>query len=523
MRRILAATLLLSPLVHAADAPPSKKAEAPPLMVQALTAATHELTNAIENGDNLNKTFAALATFSHSPETVKLLTEAFGDARPWSIEQRGIDKGRTSYQWLLKPLQQTTPAGGTLAWSGLPVDFGVDKSGKLLDYRGDWSSLSFEDKTARMMMARLGFNARQRRGAGNIWYGDMRGTIDSIVFEGKDSPLTIAMRGMDFNGKVVERARTVDMTQSFGIKSIEAAGEQVDDFRVALRVLNIDKAALVAMRAAEKKMSAQQVASKDDLSAMMPLFKAFARGATAHKTAVHLDEFSLRFHGHQAMMRGRIGLDPVPGNKVGDLPGLVKYINARLIIKVPVALVREVALAIARQQAAAASKAQPLAPSQDAAALGQSIADAMIGKLLGNGYARLENDVLVSSIEFRGGVLRMNGKKIDLPAPGQPADPAKLTTFMQARRITDSCTLPDYPAQIVAQDAPLALTLQFVVDPEGRLHELNLAEASGNPDYDSAVLAAFGACRFIPALQNGKPVQHAMTHTLTREPGSVRP
>lgn len=523
MRRVLAATLLLSPLAQAADAPPPKKPEAPPLMVQALSAAAHELTNAMENGADLNKTFASLTTFSHSPETVKLLTEAFGDARPWSIERRGPDKGRSSYQLLLKPVQQTTPAGGSLAWSAFPIDFWVDKSGKLLDYRGDWSSLSFEDKTARMTMARLGFDARQRRGAGNIWYGDIRGTVDSILFEAKESPFTLKMRDMDFDAKALERTRTVDMTQRFGIKSIEAAGEQVDDFRIALRVLNIDKAALVAMRAAEKKMSAQQVAIKDDLSAIMPLFKAFARGATAHKTAVHLDEFSLRFHGHQAMMRGRIGLDPVPANKVGDLPGLVKYINARLSIQVPVALVREVALVMARQQAAAASKAQPQAQPQDAAALAQSIADAMIGKLLGNGYARLENDVLVSTIEFRGGVLRVNGKKIDLPPPGQPSAPAKLTTFMQARRVTDSCTLPDYPAHIVAQDASLALTLQFVVDPEGRLQELNLAEASGNPDYDSAVLAAFGACRFIPALQNGKPVQHAMTHTLKREPGSVRP
>ena len=526
MRRALAASLFLAPLVHAAPAAEAvpKTPQQPPLLLRAMTAASQEMQNVVEDGAHLGKTFDALIDFQHSPETARLLREALGDERPWSMEKRAPEKGRAAYRWLLKPVHQTTAGGGTLIWNELPIDLLVDKSGKAVDYRAAWPLLSYEDKDVRTTMEGAAVEGTQRRGGADIWFGDLSGKIDSIRIEGKTSPVAMTMRELTMAGKVLERPRTVDMTQSFGIKAIEVAGERLDDFKMAFRIVNLDKASLVAMRAAaKKKRGAKRLSPEEELNAMMPLLKTFVRGATRHKTAMVFDEISIGFHGYKALLRGRLGLEKVTEADVADMKRLVKNVDARFEVRVPVALVREVALVMARQQAAAAAKAQPLAPPQDAAALAQSITDAMVGKLLGNGYARLENDVLVSTIAFRDGVLRVNGKKIDLPAPAQPSTPAKLSTFMQARRIAESCTLPDYPSEVVTQDAPLALTLQFVVDPEGRLHELQLAQPSNRPDYDQAVLTAFAGCRFIPALDNGKPVRHAMTHTLKREPGSVRP
>lgn len=231
---------------------------------------------------------------------------------------------------------------------------------------------------------------------------------------------------------------------------------------------------------------------------------------------------SFAFRGHKAVLKGRVGLDAVPGAELGDMARVARRVNGRFEVRVPVALVREVALAVARQQAAAAK--QPQAQPQDLAVVAQSMTDAIIGKLLGSGYARLQDDVLVSTIAFRGGVLRVNGKKVELPKPAKAPVPQGAATFMQARRITDSCTLPDYPAQVVEKDARLELKLHYVVDQEGKLRDLQLAQASDQPGYDAAVLAAFADCRFIPALRDGKPVEHVVTdHVLTREPGSVRP
>lgn len=524
IRRVLAAAILLAPLAHAATEPPKKAPEPPPLMMQAFTAAMHELQNAVDDGASLHKIFDKLINFQHSPETAKMLLDSFGNPRPWTLEKGGRQGERTAYRGSLLPLQRTTPAGNVLSWSEFPIDLLVDKSGNALDYRGVWPSISFEDQDARMTMSNLSVSGNQHRGGSQLWFGTMQGGLERIEFSGKTKPFTIAMRDTTFAAQMLERPRTVDLVHSFGIKSIEVEGLRIDDFKMALRIANIEKSALVALREAEKKASAREVATRDDLSAMMPLLKSFVRGAARHKTALMIEEMSVAFHGHKALLRGRVGLDQVREADMADMKRVGKLVDARFEIKVPVALVREVALVMAQQQAAAANKTQ--AQPQDAATLAQSITDAMVGKVLGNGYARLKDDVLVSTITVRAGVLRINGKKVDLPTPPEktpPQTPAKAALFMQARRITDSCTLPDYPAEVVAQDGALALTLEFVVDPKGELQDLTLAQASTRPDYDSAVLAAFADCRFIPALSDGKPVKHAMTYTVTREPGSVRP
>ncbi|MGX4641676.1 DUF945 family protein [Massilia sp. SYSU DXS3249] len=519
MRRVLAATLFISPFVHAAEQAPKPAAKAPPVMVQAFTAAAHELQNAMEDGADLHKTFDKLVNFQHSPDVAKLLAEGFGNERPWTMEKRGVENGKAAYRWQLNALHQTTPAGSTLQWSEFPIDFWLHKSGKSADYRAAWPLLTFEDKDARLTMRDATLAGTQRRGAGNIWFGSMQGGVASFEIAGKTNPITVALRDMYFAANILERPRTVEMTQAFGIKTMEFAGERVDDFKMNVRIVNIEKAALVALRAAEKKMSAKQVATSDDFAAVMPLLKSMVRGAARHKTALLVDEMSLAFHGHKALLSGRVGIDGSAAAGSADMALLAKRVNARFDIKVPVALMREIALAVARQQAAKAPQAQ----AQDPVKVAQGIGDAIIGKLLANGYARLENDVLLSTVEFRNGVLRVNGKKIDLPKPAKGPAPAAAANFMQARRITDSCTLPDYPREVVEQNAALELTLQFVVDPAGQLRDLQLAQGSGHAEYDAAVLAAFGGCRFIPALKDGKPVEHALTHTVSREPGSVRP
>jgi TonB family protein len=522
LRRILAATVFIAPLSHAADEAAKPAAAAQPVMFQAFAAAVQEMRQAYDQDAHPNAYFEKMLTFQHSPETMQLIVEAFGTDRPWGLEKVGVEQGKTHWRSPLFALRRTTPSGGTVEWSELTSDVLVDQAGKTLEFRAAWPSFSYEDKDA-LITLRDGALAGTNRRSGKLWYGNMEGSLASVEVAGKTKPLSMAMRDLRFASKVEERPRTVQMTQTFGIKAIEFAGERIDDFTIAMRVANLEKAALVAMQEAEKKLGAKQVATRDDLSAMMPLFKTMLRGAAKYKTALLVDEMSFAYHGHKAMLKGRVGLDGVREADLADMAKVAKRVQARVEIKVPLALVREVALTVARQQlaaAAAAGKAQ--AQPQDLAKVAQSVTDAVVGKLLGNGYARLQNDMLVSTIEFRDGVLRVNGKKIDLPKPAKAPAPGA-ANYMQSRRITDSCTLPDYPAQVVEKDAELALTLQYVVDPEGKLRDLQLAQPSGFTDFDGALLRAFNECRFIPALKDGKPVEQTVTQTFRREPGSTRP
>jgi|GEM_PF-7117517 len=522
LSRALLASLCATPLAIAAQdaAPPFPVTPVQSELALALTAAAQEVQDVLDTRAPLAHNLDRLKTFEHSPATASSLKALTGEARPWSFTQRA---DKSAYRWTVHPLRYTAPAGGQFESSEIGVDLRLDKTGKQLSYQFDWPLLSWEDSEARIAMRDASLNATQRRGPGPLWYGDMQGKVAGIELEGRGQhAFTLQMRDLWLRSSVKEKGANLSIVQSFGIKSLEGFGQQVEDIKFAYRLDNLSRASAIALAETQRKSNLQSTPDKQDIERMLPMLQEMLRMAARNKTALKIEELSFAYHGQKALLRGRLGLNGVQDADLKDLRRLVKRIDARFELRVPVGLVREIATTVAEQQAQAqAAKGGAPGPSAE------NLTDALVGKVLGNGYARLENDVLVSTIEIRGDKLHVNGKLIDLPkAPAQQQEqrgPAGLHTFMQARRIGDSCTLPDYPAAVVAGDAPLELTLQFTVDPNGDLRDLRVARASAYPEYDGALLQAFGGCRFVPALRDGKPVEHNDSFILKREPGSARP
>jgi len=506
----------------AAEEVPAPQLATSTKLAGAATAAIKEIQQVLDGKETLARKLDRLTTFRHTPETAAALIPFFGNERPWTLE-KSATPGTPGYRWTLQPLRYTTPGGSVLEWSDFPIDLTIDKSGKGLQFGGAWTTLSFESESGRIEMRDASVSGVQRKGSGPFWLGTMEGNIASVAFDiRKPQAASFTMRDLWMRSKVKERPKTVEYAQSFGIKAVEVAGHQVDDLVFTYRVANLDKAALIALYQADRKLDAKRTAAAE-LEAILPLFRQFARTASKNKTTLHIDEISAAYRGHKAVLSGSVVAAGVTEADLKDMARFVKRIDARFELRVPVLLLREVATSIAQQQAKAAQGGA----APDVAKAAQDMTDAMVGKVLGNGYARLENGVLVAPIQFRGGVLRVNGKLVDLPKKPAPQQgtlpPAKLHTFMQARRINDSCILPDYPAAVIERDAPLELSLRYTVDTNGVLRDVQVAQASAEPGYDAAVLQAFGSCRFIPALQDGKAVEHTDTFTLTRAPGSTRP
>lgn len=521
----LLASLFVSPLpIAAQDTPPPAAPAKPPAseLAIAVNTAAQEIQDVLDTRAPLANNLERLKTFQHTPATAASLQALTGEARPWSFEQRADKSG---YLWTVHALRHATPGGGVLESSAVPIDIRLDKTGKQLSYHFDWPLLSWEDKEGRIAMHEAILDATQRRGPGRLWYGDMQGKAARIDVEGRGAtPFTMQLRDLWLRSSIKEAGATLSIVQSFGIKSVEVAGQQVEDIKFAYRFDKLSRASAIALADAQRKSNLNPNPGKNDIELMLPMLKEMVRTAAKNKSALKIDEFSFAYHGQKALLRGSLGLGAVNEADLKDLRRLARRIDARFALRVPVGLVREIATEVARQQA----RAQAAQGAQGAAApSAENMTDALIGKLLGNGYARLENDVLVTTIEVRDDKLRVNGKLVDLPkrSPQQQGalPPARLHTSMQARRIGDSCTLPDYPADVVERDAPLEVTLQFTVDAKGGLRDLRVAQSSSHPAYDSALLQAFGGCRFIPALQDGKPVEHNDSFTLTREPGSARP
>jgi uncharacterized protein YdgA (DUF945 family) len=529
---MLAAALLIAiptTPAAAADRPPVAK-RAPGPVADAMQSALRELQLAQDARQPLPVQLDNMAAVRYTPETAAKLRAVFGNEQPFTLARQPAKPGRLAYRLRLQPLHYAGQNDARVDWDEAQVDLDMDKAGKTVDFTGSWNTISASDPSFRLSAENISLSGRQRRSQDKLWFGNGQLRVARVRGETPQNPnagtdLTMDDWRMDWN--TVERPKAVDMQFRQRIGSIAAAGEKVEDVRFDLRIVNIDRASLVALQAAgERQRQLKAATPEQQLAAMKPLFQTFGKAAIVRGSAIEIDEISARYRGNKASIRGSVKLAGAAEADLQDLTKLVKKIVARFEIRVPVAIVRDIAGVVAERQAKQhGAAANPMPPAQ----MGQTITDVIVGKLVGGGFARIENDVLVSNVEFRNGELTANGKKVELPKPAPGAAPpvsqqrsSLPPNALQARRIEDSCRLPDFPDEVIAQDKTLHAGFAWRVDEAGKVENVRVTAPSAYPAWDQTMVEVLGQCRYIPALQDGKAIGLQVDWNVTRTAGGPR-
>jgi uncharacterized protein YdgA (DUF945 family) len=430
----------------------------------------------------------------------------------------------------LQPLHHAGDDGSRVDWDEALIDFDMDRAGKTADFRGRWNTLAAEEPGMRVSAEGISLSGRETRSRDGLWFGNVEARVASVRGEGKGGEVVLAMDDLRMGWRSADRPKSIDMQFQNRIGAISVDGEKVEDVHFDLRFANIDRASMAAFQAAGERQRKELAAltPEQQAAALKPLLLGLGKAAIVRGSAIEVDEISARFHGIKASIRGRVGLAGTVESDLDDVTKLVKKIAARFEIRVPVALVREVADVVAARQA----QQQGSTPDATSTAqMGQTMADVVVGKLVGGGFARIENDVLVSNLEFRNGKLTANGKEVTLPSPTpspdgrQPASAERSTLppgALQARRIEDSCRLPDFPDAVVAEDKPLHAGFAWLVDEQGKVENVHVTTPSGYPGWDQSMTEVLGRCRYIPALQDGKPIGLRIDWNVARSAGGPR-
>lgn len=71
----------------------------------------------------------------------------------------------------------------------------------------------------------------------------------------------------------------------------------------------------------------------------------------------------------------------------------------------------------------------------------------------------------------------------------------------------DSCAKPEYPHADLQAGHQGTVTLDFLVDPDGKVGDSKVVKSSGYATMDEAARTAIAQCTFNPATQDGKPVK----------------
>jgi len=513
--------------VTAAPAPamakPRPAPKPPSPTVAALTAAVTEVT-----ARSASATYAqwldTLPGFRFSPATSALLVKQLGTDKLFSVKRQAAPGGRRDYLLTAPALRHADRDGNVVAWEPFQGTLQLQADGRAGTNQFTVPRLLVEDKTARFEMRDLAGTVSSVDIEGP--YGDMAGEIGSVQMLMKQDSSTVSMDGLFAKAAVTDRSDSASMLYETGMRTLTIQGERLDDLHMAVRFNNMDKAALEQSNALGKQLKAQQdklgktATPAQRRAVMVPMLHQLGMAVMAKGAVINLDDISFAYHGSTARLHGQVHMENLTPADLDQPAVLIKKVVVHADIAVPVAMVRAFADGMARKQLA---RQQPGADADTVAKAGAVVYDAMLRTALANGYVRLEGDMLVTTIDVRDGVVLVNGKPLALPKPGAPVAAVDSGGMMRARRIAEKCMLPDYPADVVAQDRALSLALQLTVNPDGSVTRLSLARSSGVPPYDNAVLAAAASCTYIPALRNGKPVAVSELWEIVRAPGSIRP
>ena len=532
LRLAIALTLPLAmpPATHAQETPGTPPAAAAPSLPvsdlwQVVRAAVHELDAADDPTLPVPQRLERGAAFRYSPKTAAGLTRIFGSEHPETLERRPGANGGSAYRIGLPPLRYTDDHGLLTEWEALRADIQVDKSGRGVETHATWPSIVSGNDELRFAVRGIGYDSKVRFGYRGLWFGSVGMRADSIETGSDKHAFKVRAEDVRVDGRVVEKPKTIDQIVALNVKAIRFGDQSIDDFRLAMRFLNFDKAASADLVRESSKMKTADADTPpaQQLEALKPMLRALGKSVLAKGAVMHIDELGLSYGGHRASLKGQLRVANGTLADLDDYARLLNKLEARIEVRVPVALVREAAGAFAARQAAAqaAQHGGTLDP-QTIAQLRQSMTDVVVGKLVGGGFARLENEVLVSTIEWRKGTLKANGKTVPLPSP-QPQPDGQAPTaapmrgnYLQPRKVESSCSMPAYPDDAALAGRTLRLRVDYTIDTDGRVQTPTITQPSGYPAYDRAVLEAIGHCTWVPALRDGQPVAVPMSQEIVR-------
>lgn len=398
---------------------PAKPAVPPSALMQAFNALSTDLKAAMGGGSDMIVRLDKLNDASLSAATKSQLKAILGEAMPSGIERQPAIGGGTDYSFTLKPGSYTAPEGGGLRWSELTVKESMDKDLSHASGTLRWNQLDISGKTMQVTVNDMRMDGKQERAVpgSELWIGSGTGGAASVVAQDSSMPgFVMNFDNISYNASSSMRGKLIDLVYQSTVKRIALMGGQVDDLHFNFRMMGLDMATLAKLNASKKHPFVKPDQALEDL---LPTLRTLAQSARANDTAFEIDDFSMGYQGNRLGLTGRISFAPGSDADFATLAALGKKIDAKLTVTVPTALILDVAKLFARKQ----MSANPQAVVNDAAVnqMGESMRDMAIGKIMGSGFGKLENDVLIIPIEVHEGVITLNGKTVELPKQPAPA------------------------------------------------------------------------------------------------------
>jgi uncharacterized protein YdgA (DUF945 family) len=385
---------------------------------QAYMAAWRELAP-ILSVDSVKAKLKQLNRFEFSAETKKKLFDLFGNESPLHLKSKQLKNGNTELAFVWDSLDyQDAKSGSKIHTSELSGKSVFSRRYSKEHTVAAMPSIVFDDgKSTQVSANGLSYVADQNRGYSGLWFGTGVAKLDHLAFDDKAKDLHVNVDGVTLKSEVKKRGKLLDMDSDSIIKSINWGNDSVGPVHMAFRVSNIDGKEFAAFVEKTKALNQTQATDAQRAAATVGMAKELGIATLKQGGTIDIQDLSVQYHGMTAGLNGRIAFKNVLESDFATPKLIAEKVVARFDLHVPMALVTYISRKFSRNSLETQSKnsGQPVT-DQAVDAMAKGMVDNMMAKPLQEKWIRIENDTLLSTIEFKMGKLSVNGQAVPLPA-----------------------------------------------------------------------------------------------------------
>lgn len=311
----------------------------------------------------------------------------FGAGAPFAVTRLPAKEGVAQYT-LRIPGNRYDGDGAHSVWPDADLRIGISSDGSQVNGAGAWDGIDIRGKDYTTALHGIAIGLNQTRQPSGGWTGKLRFDVDSIVLAAiPDDNLPLRAEKSTLLHDVSRQGKAEEHLFDFHATRLTMGKAEIGDLHMAYRLRNIGTDLIsVYARAANKPAT-------DGLIKALLL-----RGAS-----LDIEDISANFGGGRIQLTGSVGMPAATAADFSSEQRILNKVVAHFKVRLPLSSLRGIMHQF--QKTAADGEASEMNP----ATVEQNVYELALGKLLANGYARMEKDALVTEIDIGDGLVRING------------------------------------------------------------------------------------------------------------------
>jgi hypothetical protein len=418
-------TLLVIAAASAASiafaATPPAPAAMPPEVRLALNYLQEELEARFDKdqGAHLDQPSGAL----HTDAQTAAVRAVFGDRDALAVTRLPAKGGNAQYA-VRVPGNTYKYLGVQSTWPEATLQLSVAPGGNKIDGGGVWPGIDIRGADYTTALHGVGIHFKQARKPAGTWLGKSSIDIDSITFTPDTATAALRAEKTTIQYSVSQQGKKLNHVFGFHTKRMTVGKAELNDINMSYSLRNLDSDVIAAFQKRMKlpkqqdqpeqqqEQQDQQPQPKEPAQLKAPgamLIDELIKPLILRGASLDINDISVTFGGGKIQLKGVVGMPSASKEDFESEEAILNKLKAHLEIRLPTASLRSITHEFQKSVQANAVE------NVNTAEVAQNLYEFAIGKLLANGYARLEKDTLISVIDISDGQIRINDSLLTIP------------------------------------------------------------------------------------------------------------